>query len=265
MKNEQTDPLIVRLRKKVLATVAELAASNGNYQAASTALTKNETELSAAQADAAKHAEARGELETLSAVALHRRGLTAEAASAQANELQGLEDSAQQRVVKASEERAGLTQQRSAALSEISTMLDPLNFECRLLTEGEFVGLIASMIDLRDAHVPDLMDGGLFSKTKAHAVYEARKRRIQSSGDKEGDVIALASEIVAEPLVSIQQHEPQLPEATNSVVVRSIIQRLDAEPATPRREVILPPGQTSADLKASGPQASPKAPSQRQV
>lgn len=228
----EQEPRNARLREIVMAVVASVAIVVLRYREAEKALAKNEGTLSAAEADRETHAQARGAAESMSAVELHRRDLTAADAAAQADTESSKEKAAQDRVEKADAERGRLTAQQREDLTLLKKTLPDLSYRASVLGESEFVAEIGTMIDLWNEHVPVITEGAsdrLFTKTKANQIYHDRALRIKkadSAPNYPENLVAIAEEIIAEPIVPLRQRPPTLLHPNNSVLVRAVEQIL---------------------------------------
>lgn len=228
----EQEPRNARLREVVMQMVATVAAIVARYREAEKALVKCQGALSAAEAGRETHAQARIAAENMSAVELHRRGLTTADAAAQADAESSNEKAAQDRVEKADAERGRLTAQQHEDLALLKATLPDLSYRASLLGESEFIAEIGTMIDLLSEHIPIIMEGTsdrLFAKTNAHHIYQGRTLRIKNADfapNYPENLVAIAEEILAEPLVPLRQRPPMLPHRNNSVLVRGVEQVL---------------------------------------
>ncbi|MBA3960852.1 MAG: hypothetical protein H0X40_02990 [Chthoniobacterales bacterium] len=225
---ENQEPKVAKLRAMIMAMVASLQVAVSRYRKNETALAANQQTLQAAQSDREKHAQSRVEIESLSAVGLHRRKLSPEAAAALADEEKIAEEAARGDESKATEERSQLESQRTDDFLEIKRILPDLSYRSLIFGEAEFLAELGSMIEWEGHHLPVLTEGTsdrIFSHTRAYAVYEKRVRQIRGADaqkDSTAVVVAIAEEILAQPIVPLRQGPPKLPHPNNARIAQDL-------------------------------------------
>ena len=223
---------LTRLRQKIETTITnELKPARERIRSASDSssseLVKVREELLGARSDIAA-------LESASPAELIRRGMTAKEAVAKSDDLA--------KTVKPMEERErALLGEMSRSQSNLKSdfnlirrLLAPLTFEAEIVLQAEIAALLCAMIDGTQVDILYELEGGkfdrLFKSTIAAWILDSRHRAIRTAAEDK-QFLAVADEILEEPIPKLMRNPAEFPHHPNSRLARTIKQVL-----TPQEE-----------------------------
>jgi hypothetical protein len=215
--------LLTLLREKIAKSIkTELKPAMQRVQAASDA---NQVELTNVQGQLAEVRSKIVAFESATPAELIRRGITAEKAVAQSDELarSAIPLEERERVLLGEIQLARSRCQADVSL--ICSLVKPLTDATEMLLRAQIAAELSSMIEPSRIDVLHELEAGrfgeMFRSTIAAEVIERRRSAIRAATE-EDQFLAVAFEILEEPIPELARNPVEVPDNRNSMLVKSI-------------------------------------------